>query len=122
MPPTTNLRRGDVVRVLFRNLDPKLPSLPVKGRPALVIQNDQVQGPYNRWVMASFTTNVAARGKTRIFVEKRSREAHEMGLTKDCLLCLDDLETIPPWRILQVSGSCPFMDDVDPILRNLLEL
>lgn len=122
MPPTPSLRRGDVVRVLFRNIDPKLPELPVKGRPALVIQDSHVQGPYARWVMASFTTNIGARAGTRIFVEAGSRKAREMGLSRDSLLCLDDIETIPPWRILAKAGHCTFMDEVDRILRRLLSL
>lgn len=122
MPPTLSPRRGDVVRVLFRNLDPHRPDEPFKTRPALVLQGEGVQGPYTRWVMASFTTNLEAKSSTRIFVGGKRAEAREMGLARDCMLCLDDLETIPPWRVVSIVGRCPFMDQVDPILRRVVGL
>jgi hypothetical protein len=72
--------------------------------------------------MASFTTNLGDRGVTRIPVHVGSPEAREMGITRESLLCLDDLETIPPWRVLERTGHCPFMDEVDRILRRLIAL
>ena len=122
MPSPPPLRRGDVVGVLFRNVDPRLPPLPRHGRPALIVQDPAVQGPHLRWVMASFTTNLEDRGTTRIPVHRDSPEAREMGIMRESLLCLDDLETIPPWRVLERTGHCPFMDEVDRILRKLIAL
>ena len=109
-------RRGEVVRVPLLSADRTRYLL----HPALVIQDPQLKGPFDKLLVAAITSRVR-RSPTRILVETGSPDAAEMGLRLTSQVCLDDLSAVPTFA-MQVVGGCPFMGDVDGLLRRILRL
>jgi mRNA interferase MazF len=110
--------RGGVYLVEFPNID----FATWKPRPALLIQNPSVRGPYPDVLMAAITSSTETQGPTRILVEMRSPEGRAMGLLTDSVIALDNLATVPENRLRRQLGTCPLMPQVGRVRRQILPL
>ncbi|MGI0070503.1 MAG: type II toxin-antitoxin system PemK/MazF family toxin [Thermoplasmata archaeon] len=115
---TLRLERGAVYLVEFPNIDFRT----WKPRPALLVQDPGVQGPYSDVLVAAITSSVETVGPTRLLVRMASIEGRAMGLRTDSVIALDNLATVPGERLLRQIGSCPVMDRVNVTLRKILAL
>lgn len=118
MTPSLSLRRGGVYLVEFPNIDFRT----WKPRPALLVQDASVRGPYPDVLVAAITSAVETAGPTRILVAKNTVEGRAMGLKTDSVIALDNLATVPEERLLRQLGTCQVMPSVDSALRRLLGL
>ncbi len=109
-------RRGDVVRVPLLTAD----RTRYLHHPALVVQDPGIKGPFDKLLVAAVTSHVRP-SSTRILVKSGTHEAQEMGLPLTSQICLDDLSAVPTFA-MEVVGRCPFMSDVDQLLRRVLAL
>lgn len=110
--------RGGVYLVEFPNIDFR----PWKPRPALLVQDPSVRGPYPDVLVAAVTSSVETIGPTRPLVRRESSEGRQMGLRTDSVIALDHLATVPELRLMRQLGTCPVMTLVDGILGRLLAL
>src|SRR5579859_7432252 len=115
---TINLSRGGVYLVEFPNIDFRT----WKPRPALLVQNPDVRGPYPDLLVAAITSSVETVGPTRPLIRQASPEGREMGLRTDSVIALDNLATVPESRLMGQLGRIPSMAAVDAILQRLLGL
>jgi mRNA interferase MazF len=115
---TTSLSRGGVYLVEFPNID----FATWKPRPALLIQDPAVRGPYPELLAAAITSSVETVGPTRLRVDRRSPEGRAMGLLTESVIALDNLATVPENRFRRQLGTCPIMGEVERALRHLLSL
>ncbi|MDE1821870.1 MAG: type II toxin-antitoxin system PemK/MazF family toxin [Euryarchaeota archaeon] len=115
---TPRLERGGVSLVEFPNIDFRS----WKPRPALLVQDPSVRGPYPDVLVAAITSAIETTGPTRPLFHVESPEGRSMGLRTDSVLALDNLATVPEDRILRQLGTCPVMGMVDDLLRALLGL
>jgi mRNA interferase MazF len=115
---TTNLDRGGVYLVEFPNIDFST----WKPRPALLVQNPSIRGPYPDVLVAAITSAIETEGPTRLLVEMRSPEGRAMGLLTDSVIALDNLATVPERRFRRQLGVCPVMVEVNRVLRKVLSL
>lgn len=115
---TLHLERGGVYLVEFPNIDFRS----WKPRPALLVQDPSVRGPYPDVLVAAITSSTETAGPTRPLVHLRSPEGRSMGLRTDSVIALDNLATVPLVRLLKELGTCPLMGQVDDVLRALLGL
>ena len=114
-----NIRRGDVVLVLFPNSDLRT----AKRRPALVIQRNNLDNGLPQTIVAMISSNLARRGhSSRIFVELNSAESKATGLRLDSVIMTDNLATVLDSEIDSPLGSFPKMQIVDAALRHTLAL
>lgn len=112
-------KRGDVVLVRFPNSD----LVTYKKRPALIIQDENVETGLSQQLAAQITSNLARRkGETRVFVSNTSAEGQEMGLVTDSVIMADGIATVIPREIEKAIGRCPVMLQVDQALRKILGL
>lgn len=114
---TVNLRRGGVYLVEFPNI-----YYTWEPRPALLVQDPGVRGPYPDLLVAAITSSVETTGPTRPMIRMDRPEGREMGLRTDSVIALDNPATVPEARLLRRLGTCPVMDTVGTILRWLLGL
>ena len=76
-------RRGDVVLVLFPNLDLRT----AKRRPALVLQRDNLNSGLEQTIVAMISSNLARRGHpSRVFIAASSLEGKAARLRSTRLL------------------------------------
>lgn len=118
MTPSRRLRRGGVYLVEFPNIDFRT----WKPRPALLVQDPAVRGPYPDLLVAAITSAVETAGPTRLRISMDSPEGRAMGLKTDSVIALDNLATVPENRLLRQLGTCPVLPAVDAVLRRLLGL
>jgi len=116
--PTTSTRRGQVVLVRFPNSD----LVTYKNRPALVVQDENVQTGLDQRLVVLITSNLDRKGVTRIRVNKNSAEGQQMGLETDSVIVADNVATIPRVAIYTAIGTCPLMGDVSRSLKQILGL
>lgn len=115
---TVSLRRGGVYLVEFPNIDFRT----WKPRPALLVQDPNVRGPYPDLLVAAITSSVETVGPTRILVQMNTAEGRAMGLRTDSVIAMDNLATVPEDRLMRQLGTCPIMPTVDMILKRLFSL
>ena len=115
----TNLKRGDVVLVLFPNSDLQT----FKRRPALVVQADNLDSQLPQVLLAMITSNLARRGhRSRVFVPLASAEAKQAGLRTDSVIMTDNLATTLHKAIESQIGTFSDMETVNAALRFTLAL
>jgi mRNA interferase MazF len=115
----TNLKRGDVVLVLFPNSDLQT----FKRRPALVVRADNLDSKLPQVVLAMITSNLARRGHpSRVFVPLESAEAKLAGLRTDSVIMTDNLATTLHKVIESQIGTFLDMESVNAALRCTLAL
>ena len=86
-----NLKRGDVVLVLFPHSD----LLTAKTRPALVIQSDQINTGLPQYLVAMITgITLRANHPSRIMIELTSSNGMSSGLLTDSVVMTDNIATI----------------------------
>jgi len=86
-----NLRRGDVVLVLFPDSNLRT----AKRRPALVLQRDNLSSGLPQTIVAMISSNLARRGHpSRIFVGLASAEGKVSGLKLDSIIMTDNIATV----------------------------
>ncbi len=115
---TINLSRGGVYLVEFPNID----FATWKPRPALLVQNPSVRGPYPDLLVAAITSSTETEGPTRLLIPVRSPEGRAMGLLTGSVIALDNLATVPENRIRRQLGACPIIGQVERVLRQILSL
>jgi mRNA-degrading endonuclease toxin of MazEF toxin-antitoxin module len=113
----TPYKRGDVVLVAFPYAD-----LQRWGqRPALIVQDENVQTELGHFVLAQITTTHRG-GRTRVQIARDSAEGQTMHLLHDSVIVIDMLQSVERDLIQKRIGSCPCMEQVDQALRLLLRL
>lgn len=113
------IRRGDVVLVLFPNSDLRS----AKRRPALVVQRDGLDNGLSQTIVAMISSNVARRGHTScVFVALGSPEGRAAGLRLDSVIMTDNLATVMDSEIDSTLGNFPGMQTVDTALKYTLAL
>ena len=118
MTDSPRLVRGGVYLVEFPNVDFRT----WKPRPALLVQDPAARGPYPDVLVAAISSATETAGPTRPLVRMASGEGRAMGLRTDSVIALDNLATVPESRLLRQIGTCPIMDTIDAVLRQLLSL
>lgn len=115
---TVKHSRGSVYLIEFPNIDFRT----CKPRPALLVQDPMVRGPYPDLLVAAISSAVETAGPTRMLIRKDSAEGRAMGLRTPSVIALDNLATVPESRLLRQIGTCSVMNNVDAVLRSLLGL
>ena len=114
-----NLRRGDVVLVLFPNSD----LMTVKRRPALVLQRDNLRNGLPQTIVAMISSNLARRGHpSRVFVGAASAEGRAGGLRLDSVVMTDNVVTVFETEMDLVLGRLPDLAAIDAALKHTLGL
>ena len=114
-----NLRRGDVVLVLFPNSDLRT----AKRRPALVIQRDNLNSGLAQIIVAMISSNLERRGHpSRIFLRLDSAQPNQTGLRLDSVVMTDNLATVLESEIDSKLGFLPDIKTVNTALRHTLAL
>ena len=114
-----NLRRGDVVLVLFPNSDLKT----AKRRPALVLQRDNLGSNLPQTIVAMISSNLARNGHpSRVFVGADSAEGRAGGLRLDSVIMTGNVATVSENELDSVLGQMPDMAAVDGALKHTLSL
>jgi mRNA interferase MazF len=114
----TPFKRGDVVLVKFPYSD----LVHYKKRPALVVQDENVETGLNQRVVVQITSNLERTGETRVRISKDSPAGQAMGILSDSVIVADHLATILPREIDKVIGRCTCMPEVEAALRRVLGL
>jgi len=110
-------RRGDVVVVIWPNVDRKT----YKQRPALIVQADNLNTGLRTRLCAIITTTPRT-GDTCIQVAQRSVAGQQMSLQGDSVIMTDQLLVVPEPEIKKAIGRCTIMAQVDATLRKTLAL
>jgi mRNA interferase MazF len=115
----TNCNRGDVVLVRFPHSD----LIRYSKRPALVVQDENIDTGLSQRIIVQITSNLQRTGKTRVVVRKDSEEGKEMGLLTDSVIVADNIATVKPKAVDKRIGLCSYsMPDVETALRKILKL
>lgn len=115
----TAYNRGHVILVRFPHSDLKTYSK----RPALVVQDEDIDTGLSQRVVVQITSNLQRTGETRVFVQKDSEEGQEMGLLTDSVIVADNIASILPVAIEKTIGRCCLsMPHVETALRKVLRL
>jgi mRNA interferase MazF len=118
MTTKRNLRRGDVILVLFPHSDLKT----AKPRPALIVQTNNLESDLPQVVVAMITSRVfRANHPSRVLIKLDSAAGRESGLLTDSVVMTDNLATIAEVAIDRVIGKIP-MKEVDKALKHTLGL
>lgn len=116
--PSPNLKRGDVVLVLFPHSDLRT----AKPRPALIVQADDLQTGLPQVIVAMVTSKTfRANHLSRVLVRLSTPEGQGSGLLADSVVMTDNLATVAEMAVQRVIGKLP-MADVDNALRHTLGL
>ena len=111
--------RGDVLLVLFPDSNLRT----AKRRPALVVQEDNLQTGLPQLILAMVSSNPARAGHpSRVTILQSSPECRQMGLRTDSVVMADNLATILEVEIDPQLGHLPDMRAVDAALRHTLRL
>lgn len=112
------LKRGDVVLVLFPNSNLRT----AKTRPALIVQENNLQTGLPQVIIAMITSQMSRAGHpSRVTVLLNTPEGQQSGLLTDSVVMTDNLATIVLSVIYRVIGSAP-MTDIDQALKHTLGL
>lgn len=103
------LARGSVVLVAYPDSDLRT----FKQRPALIVQNTQVNTGLSQVVVALITSNLRRTGATRVAVGRNNVAGKGMRLLVDSVIVCDVLQTVATHAILSVLGNCSVMNEVD---------
>lgn len=110
--------RGDVVLVLYPNSD----LVSAKIRPALVIQNDNINSGLSQYIVSMITSNVSRAGhSSRVLVELSTSNGKQSGLLSDSVIMTDNIATVRETEIYKKIGTLE-MNEVDNALRFTLNL
>ena len=112
------VERGDVVLVNFPNSD----LTTYKARPALVVQDTNLETGLSQVVLTLITSNLERTGPTRVPVTATSRQGKAMGLMSDSVVVTDALQTVRLKAIGRKLGTCPIMAEIELALRATLGL
>lgn len=108
------IKRGDVIRVLFPNLN----LVSSKRRPALVVQADNLNTGLSQFILALITSKMKRAGhKSRVAILLNSREGNASGLRLDSVIMTDNIVTVLETEIDSILGSLPDMQAVDDALK-----
>jgi mRNA interferase MazF len=114
MQPKLDVRRNDVVLVLFPNSN--LTS--AKTRPAVIIQADNIQTDLPQVIIAMITSQMIRAGHpSRVTVLLSSAIGQKSGLLTDSVVMTDNLSTVALSAIQRVIGVLPAMD-IDNALKH----
>lgn len=112
-------KRGDVILVRFPYSDLRR----YGKRPALVVQDEEVDTRLPQKVVTLITANLNRTGETRILVPRDSAGGREMGLVTDSIIVTDNIATILIREIEKTIGRCCLnMPAVDAGLKRVLKL
>ena len=111
----TTCRWGDVVLVRFPYSDLSR----FRKRPALVVQDEQIETGLSQRLVCQITSNLTRRG---VLVRKEAPAGRTMGLRTDSMIAADNIATVLPRHIDRVIGQCPIMLQVSEALRRVLRL
>ena len=114
----TRFKRGDVVLVRYPHSD----LVTYKKRPAVVVQDENVETDLRQRLVVAITSNLVRTGETRVFAAKDSPEGRQMGLLTDSIIVADNIATVIPREADKVIGRCTVMPQVDRALRRILGL
>lgn len=116
--PSPNIKRGDVVLVLFPNSN----LTTAKTRPALIVQADNLQTGLTQAIAALITSQMfRANHPSRVTVLLNTLEGQRSGLLTDSVVMTDNLATIALSAIYRVIGSLSTAD-IDRALKHTLGL
>lgn len=116
--PSPNIKRGDVVLVLFPNSN----LTTAKTRPALIVQADNLQTDLPQAIAALITSQMfRANHPSRVTILLDSVEGQRSGLLTNSVVMTDNLATIALSAIYRVIGSLS-MVDIDQALKHTLGL
>ncbi len=114
-----NIRRGDVVLVLFPNSDLRT----AKRRPALVLQRDNLCSGLEQTIVAMISSNLARRGHpSRVFLAAASVEGKAAGVRLDSVVMTDNLATVLDREIDSPLGRLLEITAIDTALKHTLGL
>ncbi|MEA5489381.1 MULTISPECIES: type II toxin-antitoxin system PemK/MazF family toxin [Pseudanabaena] len=115
MPPK-NIKRGDVVLVVFPNSN----LTTAKTRPAIIVQADNLQTGLPQIVVAMITSRmIRSIHPSRVLVMLNTIAGKQSGLLTDSVVMTDNLTTITTSAIHNVIGSLP-TTEIDQALRHTL--
>ncbi len=115
----TKCKKGNVILTLFPDSNLKT----AKKRPALVVQDDDLNTGLHQIIVALITSNLArAHHPSRVAVSRDSSEGSQSGLQLDSVIVADNLATIHTHFIHKVIGSLPTMDAVERALAHTFGL
>ena len=107
----TNVKRGDI---FYADLSPVVGSEQGGTRPVLIVQNDTGNKHSPTVIAAAITSQT---GKARLPTHI-SRTGHDVGLTKDSVILLEQIRTIDKRRLREHTGHADrsVMEQVDSAL------
>ncbi|MEP6903718.1 MAG: type II toxin-antitoxin system PemK/MazF family toxin [Actinomycetota bacterium] len=113
------IKKGDIVRVLFPNSN----LVSSKRRPALVIQEDNLNTGLPQTILAMISSNMnRANHPSRITVALQSSQGIASGLRLDSVIMTDNLVTVLDSEIDSVLGNLTDMKEVENALRHTFGL
>jgi mRNA interferase MazF len=113
------IKKGDIVRVLFPNSN----LVSSKRRPALVIQEDNLNTGLPQTILAMISSNMnRANHPSRIYVALQSSQGIASGLRLDSIIMTDNLVTVLDSEIDSVLGNLTDMKEVENALRHTFGL
>ena len=116
--PKPNLKRGNVVLVLFPNSD----LTTAKQRPALVVQADDLETGLPQIIVAMITSQMTRAGHpSRVTVLLDSEDGESSGLLTDSVVMTDNLATVALSAVSRVIGSLAMLD-IKKALQHTLDL
>jgi len=111
--------RGDVVLVRFPHTNLRRYSK----RPALVVQDENVNTGLGQRIIVLITGNTGRTGQSRVFVQQNSLQGQEMGILNDSVIVTDNITTVLNREIDRPIGRCELaMPAVEAALRSILRL
>jgi len=112
-------KRGDVILVLYPDSNLRT----AKGRPALVVQADNLGTGLPQTLVAMITSNMSRAGHpSRIVVSLATPPGQQTGLKKDSVIMTDNLASVLNKEIDRTIGIWQDMTAVDAALRQTLGL
>ena len=96
----TNVKRGDI---FYADLSPVVGSEQGGTRPVLIVQNDTGNKHSPTVIAAAITSQT---GKARLPTHI-SLSGHDVGLTKDSVVLLEQIRTLDKKRLKEKSGELP---------------
>lgn len=102
--PSPAYKRGDVVLALF----PHSSSRRAKPRPALVVQEDNLDTGLNQVIVSMITSRLfRANHLSRVIILRHTLEGQQSGLVTDSVVMTDNLATVDVRQIYRVIGVSP---------------
>ncbi len=112
-------KRGDVILVLY----PDSNLLTAKRRPALIVQENNLQTGLSQFIVAMITSNLSrANHQSRVNISPSSSEGKPSGLLADSVIMTDNLATIAESEVDRLIGHFHNMTQIDIALKHTLGL